>query len=136
MVIFRIADNKIVEAWEVYDEAGMWRQLGVSPPTGMNPGGLEPPWAPCDRTRTRRRAHILSTGLTGSITVFEPFAAPLESGARHGIAPSAIPQARAAIAVASSRLEGHVDSTTMELERRLVRSSTCEVVGPDSAGNG
>ena len=32
IVIFRIADNKIVEAWEVYDEAGMWRQLGVSPP--------------------------------------------------------------------------------------------------------
>jgi predicted ester cyclase len=32
MVIFRIADDKIVEAWEVYDEAGMWRQLDVSPP--------------------------------------------------------------------------------------------------------
>ena len=32
MVIFRIADDKIVEAWEVYDEAGMWRQLGVSSP--------------------------------------------------------------------------------------------------------
>ena len=30
MVIFRIADGKIVEAWEVYDEAGMWRQLGVT----------------------------------------------------------------------------------------------------------
>lgn len=29
MVIFRIADSKIAEAWEVYDEAGMWRQLGV-----------------------------------------------------------------------------------------------------------
>ena len=28
MVIFRIADGKVVEAWEVYDEAGMWRQLG------------------------------------------------------------------------------------------------------------
>jgi steroid delta-isomerase-like uncharacterized protein len=27
MVIFRIADGKVVEAWEVYDEAGMWRQL-------------------------------------------------------------------------------------------------------------
>jgi len=27
MVIFRIA-----EAWEVYDDAGMWRQLGVAPP--------------------------------------------------------------------------------------------------------
>jgi C-1 hydroxylase len=29
MVIFRIAGGKIAEAWEVYDEAGMWRQLGV-----------------------------------------------------------------------------------------------------------
>ena len=33
MVIFRIADGKVVEAWEVYDEAGMWRQLSVKPPT-------------------------------------------------------------------------------------------------------
>ena len=33
MVIFRIAGGKVVEAWEVYDEAGMWRQLGVSSPT-------------------------------------------------------------------------------------------------------
>ena len=32
MVIFRIADGKIAQAWEVYDEAGMWRQLGVTPP--------------------------------------------------------------------------------------------------------
>jgi predicted ester cyclase len=32
MVIFRIAEAKIVEAWEVFDEAGMWRQLGVEPP--------------------------------------------------------------------------------------------------------
>jgi predicted ester cyclase len=32
MVIFRVADGKIAEAWEVYDEAGMWRQLGVSSP--------------------------------------------------------------------------------------------------------
>ena len=32
MVIFRIADGKVAEAWEVYDEAGMWRQLGVNPP--------------------------------------------------------------------------------------------------------
>jgi steroid delta-isomerase-like uncharacterized protein len=32
IVIFRIADGKIAEAWEVYDEAGMWRQLGVTPP--------------------------------------------------------------------------------------------------------
>jgi predicted ester cyclase len=31
MVIFRIADGKIAEAWEVYDECGMWRQLGVQP---------------------------------------------------------------------------------------------------------
>jgi steroid delta-isomerase-like uncharacterized protein len=31
MVIFRIADGKIAQAWEVYDEAGMWRQLGVMP---------------------------------------------------------------------------------------------------------
>lgn len=33
MVIFRIADGKIAEAWEVYDESGMWRQLGA-PPSG------------------------------------------------------------------------------------------------------
>lgn len=32
MVIFRIANNRIAEAWEVYDEAGMWRQLGVTAP--------------------------------------------------------------------------------------------------------
>jgi len=32
-VMFRIADGKIAEAWEVYDEAGMWRQLDVTPPT-------------------------------------------------------------------------------------------------------
>jgi steroid delta-isomerase-like uncharacterized protein len=32
MVIFRIADGKIAEAWEVYDECGMWRQLGAPPP--------------------------------------------------------------------------------------------------------
>jgi steroid delta-isomerase-like uncharacterized protein len=31
MVIFRIADDKVAQAWEVYDEAGMWRQLGVAP---------------------------------------------------------------------------------------------------------
>jgi len=29
IVIFRIADGRIAEAWEVYDEAGMWRQLGL-----------------------------------------------------------------------------------------------------------
>ena len=33
IVIFRIESEKIGEAWEVYDEAGMWRQLGVAPPT-------------------------------------------------------------------------------------------------------
>jgi predicted ester cyclase len=27
-VIFRIAGGKVAEAWEVYDECGMWRQLG------------------------------------------------------------------------------------------------------------
>ena len=32
MVIFRIANARIAEAWEVYDEAGMWRQLGVTVP--------------------------------------------------------------------------------------------------------
>ena len=32
MVIFRIADAKVAQAWEVYDESGMWRQLGVQPP--------------------------------------------------------------------------------------------------------
>jgi predicted ester cyclase len=34
MVIFRIAGGKVAEAWEVYDEAGMWRRMGVSPPPG------------------------------------------------------------------------------------------------------
>ena len=33
IVIFRIADGKVIEAWEVYDEAGMWRQLGTARPT-------------------------------------------------------------------------------------------------------
>ena len=28
IVIFRIRDGKIAEAWEVYDEAGMWRESG------------------------------------------------------------------------------------------------------------
>jgi len=32
IVIFRVSDGKIAEAWEVYDEAGMWRQLGTVPP--------------------------------------------------------------------------------------------------------
>ena len=32
MVIFRIACGKVAEAWEVYDECGMWGQLGVPPP--------------------------------------------------------------------------------------------------------
>ncbi|HEX7658653.1 MAG TPA: ester cyclase [Pseudonocardiaceae bacterium] len=32
IVIFRIANGKVAEAWEVYDEAGMWRQLGVAAP--------------------------------------------------------------------------------------------------------
>jgi steroid delta-isomerase-like uncharacterized protein len=32
IVIFRVSEGKIAEAWEVYDEAGMWRQLGVHPP--------------------------------------------------------------------------------------------------------
>jgi predicted ester cyclase len=32
IVIFRIAEGKIAEAWEVFDEAGMWRQLGVPTP--------------------------------------------------------------------------------------------------------
>jgi steroid delta-isomerase-like uncharacterized protein len=32
IVIFRIDDGKIAEAWEVYDECGMWRQLGVQMP--------------------------------------------------------------------------------------------------------
>jgi steroid delta-isomerase-like uncharacterized protein len=29
IVIFRMDSGKIAEAWEVYDEAGMWRQLGA-----------------------------------------------------------------------------------------------------------
>jgi steroid delta-isomerase-like uncharacterized protein len=31
MVVFRIQDGRIAGAWEVYDESGMWRQLGVRP---------------------------------------------------------------------------------------------------------
>jgi predicted ester cyclase len=31
-VMFRIAAGTIAEAWEVYDEAGMWRQLRATPP--------------------------------------------------------------------------------------------------------
>ena len=33
MVIFRIAGGQVAQAWEVYDEAGMWRQLGTTPST-------------------------------------------------------------------------------------------------------
>lgn len=36
MVIFRCSDGKIAEAWEVYDECGMWRQLGVPPRVGAS----------------------------------------------------------------------------------------------------
>ena len=32
IVIFRVRDGKVAHAWEVYDECGMWRQLGVTPP--------------------------------------------------------------------------------------------------------
>ena len=42
IVIFRVADGKIAEAWEVYDEAGMWRQLGVSPVMATDPANGEP----------------------------------------------------------------------------------------------
>ena len=38
MVIFRIADGRIAEAWEVFDEAGMWRQLGVPMPVTLLSG--------------------------------------------------------------------------------------------------
>jgi len=31
IVIFRIANDKIIEAWEEYDEHGLRRQLGVAP---------------------------------------------------------------------------------------------------------
>jgi steroid delta-isomerase-like uncharacterized protein len=31
VVIFRIEQGLVAEAWEVYDEAGMWRQLGTTP---------------------------------------------------------------------------------------------------------
>ncbi len=32
IVIFQVRQRKITQAWEAYDEAGMWRQLGVLPP--------------------------------------------------------------------------------------------------------
>lgn len=31
MVIFRVADGRVAEAWKVFDEMGMWRQLGIRP---------------------------------------------------------------------------------------------------------
>ena len=31
IVIFRVVDGRIAEAWEVYDECGMRRQLGMMP---------------------------------------------------------------------------------------------------------
>ena len=31
IVIFQIANGKVTAAWEVYDEAGMWRQLATTP---------------------------------------------------------------------------------------------------------
>lgn len=33
IVIFKIAEGKIAQAWEVYDESGMWRQLDAEPIT-------------------------------------------------------------------------------------------------------
>ena len=33
VIIYRFADSKIVEEWEIFDALGMYRQLGVSPPT-------------------------------------------------------------------------------------------------------
>lgn len=27
----RVTDGRVAEAWEVYDEMGMWRQLGIRP---------------------------------------------------------------------------------------------------------
>jgi steroid delta-isomerase-like uncharacterized protein len=32
IVIFQVEDGKVAQAWEVYDECGMWRQLGVGTP--------------------------------------------------------------------------------------------------------
>ncbi len=32
VIIFRLSGGRVAEAWEVFDEAGMWRQLGASPP--------------------------------------------------------------------------------------------------------
>jgi ketosteroid isomerase-like protein len=37
MLILRLADGKIVEAWEEYDELGMRQQLGVIPAPGQAP---------------------------------------------------------------------------------------------------
>jgi len=51
IVIFRVADGKIAEAWEVYDEAGMWRQLGASPVRASDPATSDPPSATRDTTR-------------------------------------------------------------------------------------
>jgi len=34
MVILRIVGGRVAEAWEVYDECGMWRQLGAPPSPG------------------------------------------------------------------------------------------------------
>jgi steroid delta-isomerase-like uncharacterized protein len=32
VIIYRFADGKIVEEWEIFDALGMYQQLGVSPP--------------------------------------------------------------------------------------------------------
>lgn len=34
ITIYRLADGKVVEAWEQLDMLGMWQQLGVAPPLG------------------------------------------------------------------------------------------------------
>ena len=35
IVIFQVNQGKITQGWEVYDEAGIWRQLGVLPPDAL-----------------------------------------------------------------------------------------------------
>jgi steroid delta-isomerase-like uncharacterized protein len=38
ILIHRIADGKVVEGWIVFDELGLWRQLGVVPPMAEGEG--------------------------------------------------------------------------------------------------
>jgi predicted ester cyclase len=31
-IVYRFADGRVVEEWEIFDKLGMYQQLGVAPP--------------------------------------------------------------------------------------------------------